>query len=464
VDIILLLLVSLLVVSLQFLRLRRSKEDISSLILFGLWITLLASAFGTAASELGSSGSVLPATLSVPLTFLTHPVLRILGIGVLMGSAIKELIAVRKMPPVFHKEVLDCLRDGVLVLDKEQNVLYMNLSARKTLAALLEDDSFLDRKDENSDIASGCTNLEQLSKVIAQNAVSEERQLHTVEGKTFEVTSHPILSDGKGEGDQVLLLTDISNWHESGKAAEEFVSTVSHEFRTPLTSIRGYLDLVLEDDELPADERHKYLSKVHNNARHLTNLLTNILDLSRIISGTIPINIKSVPILPLLAEVTDTMSLECDAKDVNVHLAVDDSIKESTILSDRDFLVRILSNLMGNACKYTPSGGQVTLSMDLDGDRLKITVQDTGIGIPEDEQDRIFTRFFRGTNSRSSQVKGTGLGLAITKSLVELLGGEISFTSKVGKGSTFNVWLPGCFVGDESSRIGEVQQVRSRAS
>jgi len=345
-------------------------------------------------------------------------------------------------------------------MDRGYNVLYMNSSAKKTLGVLLESE---DRLLRNSGAISDRTSLEQLGKTLAQKAASDDRQLFIIEGKAIEITSYATPPDGRGEGDQVLLLKDVTKWHDSGKAAEDFVSTVSHEFRTPLTSIRGYLDLVLEDMELPADERYKYLAKVHNNAQHLTNLLTNILDLSRIISGTIAINIKPVAILPLLAEVSDTMSLECDAKDVGVLLNVGSAIKESTILSDRDFLLRILSNLMGNACKYTPAGGQVILSMYLEDDRLKITVQDTGIGIPDEEQDRIFTRFFRGTNSYHPQVKGTGLGLAITKSLIELLGGDISFTSQVGKGTTFHVWLPASIVRCEEEETKELHPARSRA-
>ncbi len=227
-------------------------------------------------------------------------------------------------------------------MDRGYNVLYMNSSAKKTLGVLLESE---DRLLRNSGAISDRTSLEQLGKTLAQKAASDDRQLFIIEGKAIEITSYATPPDGRGEGDQVLLLKDVTKWHDSGKAAEDFVSTVSHEFRTPLTSIRGYLDLVLEDMELPADERYKYLAKVHNNAQHLTNLLTNILDLSRIISGTIAINIKPVAILPLLAEVSDTMSLECDAKDVGVLLNVGSAIKESTILSDRDFLLRILSNL-----------------------------------------------------------------------------------------------------------------------
>ncbi len=229
--------------------------------------------------------------------------------------------------------------------------------------------------------------------------------------------------------------------HERTSYMEEFVATVSHEFRTPLTSVRGYLDLVLADEDLSIELQQRYLNRVVANVQHLTVLLNNLLDLSRLTAGNFQVDLRPVAIVDLLTQVQGGLRPEFETK--NVQLLVDCACpSDFTMLSDSEALTRILSNLLSNACKYTPDGGKTTLRVGSDGDTLWLTVADTGMGIPAGEQYRVFTRFYRGGNSRKLPVKGTGLGLAITKSLVDLLGGEITFTSAEGVGTTFRLVFP----------------------
>lgn len=227
---------------------------------------------------------------------------------------------------------------------------------------------------------------------------------------------------------------------EAGNLAEEFVSTVSHEFRTPLTSIKGYLDLVIEDDSLSPEEQRAYLAIVENNVNRLVRLLNDFLDLSHIASGTIPIVMQPLALNQIFLEVEQDLTTEFHANGVRLNINVADN--SLFIISDRACLIRVLSNLLSNACKYTPRGGLVTVHACLDSGKITIEVADNGIGIPEEEQPKVFTRFFRGSNSERQRAKGTGLGLAITNSLVGLLGGNITFSSKVEVGTTFRIFLP----------------------
>lgn len=221
---------------------------------------------------------------------------------------------------------------------------------------------------------------------------------------------------------------------------DDFVSTVSHEMRTPLTSVKGYLELMLEEEESLADKQRHHLLVIKNNVDRLVNLLNQVLEMSRIASSSLPLNPQILDVASLLSELREALSPEFEA--AGVALEVEILALDSSLVCDRDCLTRILANLLSNACKYTPSGGRTLVRAWPSRGFMVLEVADNGVGIPDEEQPRLFSKFFRGTSSRLRGSRGSGLGLAITKSLVELMGGEISFASKAGYGSTFTVQLP----------------------
>jgi signal transduction histidine kinase len=234
---------------------------------------------------------------------------------------------------------------------------------------------------------------------------------------------------------------------ELDRLKSAFVSIVSHELRTPMTSIKGYVENILDGlaGEL-TDRQAYYLARVKLNAERLTRMVNDLLDLSRIEDPlTRHDDLRSAPVSlgDLTAEVVE--SFQPIARQRSIVIKTDISAPFPFIRGDRDKLHRILTNLIGNAVKFTPRGGEVLVGTTAwTGDSVQVCVTDTGCGIPLHEQARVFEKFFRGS-AVPEEARGAGLGLAITKSLVELHGGQIWLDSTPGKGSRFYFTLPATY-------------------
>ena len=242
--------------------------------------------------------------------------------------------------------------------------------------------------------------------------------------------------DGTVRG-AALAYKDVTEFMRALRVKDEFVASVSHELRTPLTSIRGYVDLLLDDD-LPDDVRRK-LEVVSRNAERLGRLVADLLQTAQTDVG--PMHVVRTP-GDLATTVRESIAAaEPAATAAGVELVADlpDSLE---MLIDRDRMRQVADNLVSNALKYTPTGGQVRVALEVDGDRAELSVQDTGIGIDAPDRDQLFTRFFRTRHAEEQSIQGVGLGLSIAKSIVESHGGRIEVDSEVGRGSVFRVRLP----------------------
>ncbi|MDA8391802.1 MAG: ATP-binding protein [Actinomycetota bacterium] len=230
---------------------------------------------------------------------------------------------------------------------------------------------------------------------------------------------------------------------ELDRTQREFVSTVSHELRTPLTSIVGYLDLLREDvEEHPLDdEQLRMLDVVQRNTQRLLGLIEDILLISKVDCGTVAPVAKSVSLEGVIASVMEAMRPLAGSRSLSLVDCL--STPLDTVTGDPRQLERVLLNVVSNAIKFSPAGGTVEIgAANREGPEVMIWVADSGIGIPTDEQDRLFTRFFRSTNTQREEIGGTGLGLAIVKNLVEIHGGRIQVKSEVGRGTRVEVILP----------------------
>lgn len=228
----------------------------------------------------------------------------------------------------------------------------------------------------------------------------------------------------------------LARIEELFRAQQRFVADVSHELRSPLTAVRGNLDLLKRGAANDVEERAQMIDAMDSETSRMSRLVSDLLLLARQDSG-VPIAKQPIELDTLLLEVY--RQAQVTAKGVHLALGAED---QAIIVGDRDRLKQVLLNLVDNAVKYTPPGGKVTLSLAKDDSWVKIAVQDTGIGIANENIPNLFDRFYRVDKARSRDAGGTGLGLAIAKSVVDAHNGRITVESQVGRGSVFTVWLP----------------------
>jgi PAS domain S-box-containing protein len=259
--------------------------------------------------------------------------------------------------------------------------------------------------------------------------------------RVMKSRTNPVFGSGGDYLGCVVSLRDVTAERETDRMKNEFVSTVSHELRTPLTSIKGYVDLILDGEagEI-TDVQREFLTIVQQNNDRLVELINDLLDISRIESGRIHLTIQPLDVAELIAGAVGTFQAAVDQTDLELGVDLPKGLPKA--VGDRDRVGQVLINLVSNAIKYSPGGGTITLGVERSGKELVVSVADTGIGIPREDQEKIFTKFYRVDSSLTRQISGTGLGLPICKTIINLLGGRIWVESKVGKGSKFSFTLP----------------------
>jgi signal transduction histidine kinase/uncharacterized protein YoxC len=224
------------------------------------------------------------------------------------------------------------------------------------------------------------------------------------------------------------------------KRKSDFISSVSHELRTPLTSIKGYAAILLAGKlgSVP-DEIRNRLEKINRHSDELVHMVNDLLDISRIESGKVNMNMETLELKYIADKVADLLSEQLKTK--NIAFTSDIPEDCDKILADRSQIERVFINLVGNALKFTPENGKISINAHRSGRVIQINVTDTGFGIPEDAQEKLFEEFFRVENTINQEVKGTGLGLALVKHIIEAHQGRIWVKSKLSEGSTFSFTL-----------------------
>ena len=241
--------------------------------------------------------------------------------------------------------------------------------------------------------------------------------------------------------DIVAIFRDVTRQAHIDRIKEEFISVAAHELRTPLTVLQGYTELLLSESVgkvAPMQER--FLKTIKANLERLAELVTNLLDISRVEAGTLQLNFEELCLPNLVAEVLPAFQAEIEQKGLTLVVEVPRNLP--VIWGDQSRLAQLLNNLMSNACKYTPGGGQIGIMARQVNGQIQVDVMDTGVGISLQDQEQIFSRFFRADNPLIREIGGSGLGLSIAKSIVVLHGGEIWVDSELGSGSTFSFTLP----------------------
>ena len=230
---------------------------------------------------------------------------------------------------------------------------------------------------------------------------------------------------------------------EASRAKTHILSTATHELKTPLTSIIGYIDIILmrQNRVGPLNEKQqRYLQTAQRNSYRLKSLVDDLLDISRIESDGLELTLAELELWPEIQEIVTAMQTHINDKDIDLVLDIPQEI--SPVLADKLRLTQVISNLLSNACKYSPQGARITIRVREEDKGVRIDVSDNGIGISPEDQERLFTKFFRADNSSTREVSGSGLGLYITKHLIEAHGGHIWASSQMGQGTTFSIIWP----------------------
>lgn len=318
--------------------------------------------------------------------------------------------------------ILDQMKEGFVLLDSDLTVLMVNRKAQKLYGHTIKLNCSI--KDFIFDF-----------KIInALDHLSDEQQVVEVE-KEKEFYNCYVAKVDYGV---TLLFVNITEQHNAMKMRQEFFSNVSHELKTPMTSIRGYSELLETGVINDKDASKKALDKIHDEVNNMSTLINDILMISRLENKDVDVIKHPVHLTPLVDEIIDTMQVEIDKK----HLQVDKELEDITYTSNHQHMHQLLSNFITNAIKYNVDGGKIIIKSYQFGRNIIIEVSDTGRGISKIDQGRVFERFFRCDQGRDKETGGTGLGLAIVKHIVQYYQGNITLTSKLHEGTTFKVTLP----------------------
>jgi len=365
-------------------------------------------------------------------------------VGAQLGRALERERAERALAHRFAElnAVLDATNEGICLSDRDGQVRYVNTSMEDLWNALGLPtrgsvwSRLLELAETSTEPKSVVAAIGKLQKHPLERGTAE---FVLESGRSFLAYSVPVLADHNLQTGRLFVFRETTSDRELERLKDEFLATVSHELRTPLTSIVGYAEALNAGDfgELGADQA-EFVGVIERNANRLTRLVDDLLLTARIESHTLELNLEDVDVAALVADCAQGVTPYADGRGVRLVLETE----PLTLRADTLRLSQLLNNLLSNGVKFTPDGGTVTVRTSEEEGVGVVEVEDTGMGIPADEQDRLFERFFRSSVAHRRSIEGTGLGLVIAKAIAERHGGRIAFESHVGKGTTFRVELP----------------------
>jgi PAS domain S-box-containing protein len=373
--------------------------------------------------------------------------------------------------------VINAIDDGVLAISKDGNIELINPSAQQIIGWDQGDALGFNWKSVLKLVTSDGKDVEDLENPIAQS-LSKNQPTHN--DKLFLLTSSekrilvsivssPVGTDGEGI---IVVFRDITKEKAEEREQAEFISTASHEMRTPVASIEGYLGLALNPATAHIDEKARdFITKAHESAQHLGRLFQDLLDISKVEDGRMKNNPKVINVNEFLKDIFDGLATKASEKQLN-YIFMPDIVGESKEKSlqpifyaniDPDHFREVVSNLIENAIKYTPSG-EVIVNITGDDKQISISVKDSGIGIPAEDIPHLFQKFYRVDNSDTREIGGTGLGLYLSRRLAEAMSGNLRVESKYKEGSTFYLEIPRMSSSDAKQRLESTEAESSKDS
>jgi len=339
--------------------------------------------------------------------------------------------------------VIHAISDGVIVTDAFGDLILANGAAERIFGFRFDPDARrpADEIIHDEQFLAMLTEMRETGLHVPHRTVEWTRR-EGERAQTFRVTLNTVVQNKKGDRISVVVavLNDVTKEKEVASLKNEFVSNVSHELKAPLASIKAYVEMLLDGEAHDAASSREFLQTIANEADRLNRLIERILNLSRMESGLVAVNKTDLAVTEVLREVADVIVPQAAQK--GVKLEADLAPVFFRVHADHDMLYQAVLNVVSNAVKYTAEGGLVRISSYLDDGSVVVDVSDNGSGIPEEELDRVFEKFYRARSS-GGDARGTGLGLALVKHVVETVhGGRVAVESKVGSGTVFRLYLP----------------------
>ncbi len=335
--------------------------------------------------------------------------------------------------------VLAALQDGVVVFDETERVLYANATARSVLQLGDRTNLTLEQAETRFEIVEGIRSI--LDADLARNVktcriewdAGDRRHVYLL--RALETPPSPAMRHA-----QVVVLENWTAEERASRAKSEFIYGVSHELKTPLTAIQASLELANEADGLSTEDRDKLIRVSYEESVRLSQMVAELLDLARVEAGITEFKQEQVDMRELFQSLLALHQPLADRKQIVLRWDISDYLAD--LVGDARLLRQAMVNIVGNAVKYTKSGGEVSLTARLEGAELVVRVRDTGIGIAAEDLPRIFEKFFRAQSAEQSTIQGTGLGLPMARYIVERHRGRIELSSELGVGTEFRVYLP----------------------
>lgn len=334
--------------------------------------------------------------------------------------------------------ILDEIPVGIVSTNRDEEIIYLNERAHELL--------HVESNDPQNHLVGEIVRLEEVQSSITQclkdgaRKHTEGRRVNSDEETILTVDASPLRDDEDSIVGAVAAIQDVTELRRLQTVRQDFVANVSHELKTPITAIQGLIETIAGDETMDEETRRSFMNKVRSQTQRMSNMVEDLLTISRLESDESPLDSKRFDIKEPIQQAADGVQPAASDKDHNLTIEIPD--ESIYLMGDPAALRQLVTNLLDNAIKYTPENGEISLEVRTDDDEAIIQVEDNGLGIEPRKQDRIFERFYRVDEARSREEGGTGLGLAIVKHLTLTLEGQISVESTPGQGSTFTVELP----------------------
>ena len=323
------------------------------------------------------------------------------------------------------------MTDGVVAFDMKGNIIHINLAAKKLLNITDEDnfDSIFNKYDVD-------INLEKI--IYLESWTSSEKKLN-LKNKSINLFFAPFKNENDRPAGMIVVIQDITEQEKLDNMRKQFVADVSHELKTPITSIMGYADTLIDSD-VDEEIQKKFLQRISSEAVRMSKLVNDLLVLSKYDTAKIKIEKSEFDLGELVKYVFEGQNIEMKKKNLTGECYVTADVPQ--IYADRNGIERVVINILSNAIKYTDEGGHITVYVGFVYNDAYIKIKDTGRGIPEDDLKRIFERFYRVDKDRARETGGTGLGLSIAKEILDQNDSKIDIKSEVGKGTDVIIRIP----------------------